>query len=93
MFSWVMDFLIETLLVGVELSSQYINQNSTPQACVVSPTLFSIMIYTQIFQAVCGLGFSRNLTCTAAVYRFLKLFFPMLGPSLLSNMGSISRAP
>lgn len=67
MFSWVMEFLIErTFLVGAELSRQYSDQNGTPQGGVVSPVLFSIMIYSQIFQVICSPGFSHHLTCTAA---------------------------
>lgn len=71
-FSWVMEFLTErTLLVGAELSRQYIDQYGTPQGGVVSPVLFSIVIYSHVFQVICSPGFSHHLMFTAAAPRFL----------------------
>ena len=45
--------------MGAELSSKHIVENGTPQECVVSPTLFSVMINDIFANIPEGIGRSQ----------------------------------
>lgn len=54
MYNWVKNLLMDRLIVvriGKEYSNKYVVQNGTPQGCIVSLVLFSVVI-NEVFSSV-----------------------------------------